>query len=401
MPAPWYFGARGGGQYDSKQNGQYGGFNLGGVQTPFSGRNSVSEPQSASGAAGVAGTPPGQPVAEPQQGSTPAASTPSSNSGITGPNADLGSMGMAVGTLGVPGLGAVTGPLGGMAAGPIGGLVGGLAGSLAQGEATGRAANAIPNGLVDTQGNPVSFIGNQGYGGSRGMPGVIGNLLGSLGVPGFTNPSFYGDFNNPEQGYDINNVARMPDVAPNQGSMPGFSSGMADIGISPGSTFSSNFATGAGTGNASHGTTNFGGRGLADPANPDAPTQGAVVGGDPTGNTAGPSPTQGDPTGQEGGPGAPGAPSGDAPGDAGGGVSGAFRKGGRVQRPSPKALAEKLKAGSKVQTGSKKPGADDVPVRLSRGEEVVNKNATDKFGPVLDRMNAMGNRQGGMSVGRR
>jgi hypothetical protein len=40
-------------------------------------------------------------------------------------------------------------------------------------------------------------------------------------------------------------------------------------------------------------------------------------------------------------------------------------------------------------------------VRLSRGEEVVNKPATDQFGPVLDQMNQMGRRAGGMSVGRR
>ena len=56
-------------------------------------------------------------------------SSSANTSGITGGDPSLASMAAAVGTLGVPGLGAVTGPLGMSLAGPIGGLIGGLGGN--------------------------------------------------------------------------------------------------------------------------------------------------------------------------------------------------------------------------------------------------------------------------------
>lgn len=97
---------------------------------------------------------------------------------------------------------------------------------------------------------------------------------------------------------------------------------------------------------------------------------------------------------------------GDAAGPSGVGVSGeaGMRKGGRVpgQRPDPRMLAAKLKTGAKVDAGTNRPQADDVETRLSRGEFVVNRAATRRNLPELERINASAGQstgRGGMAVG--
>jgi hypothetical protein len=199
-------------------------------------------------------------------------------------------------------------------------------------------------------------------------------------------------------------IASGPVGSPNVGPYSG-------LGNVP-STFSG-LGEGIGTGNPSQNSTNFG----------DSPTLTSNLGGrgdDPdigeAGNAAAPSSGIGPGTGTSpsdasdagagpdgGGPGGPGDGGGGPAGGGAGAGDGAFKRGGRVpgQRPDPRRLSAKLKTGDKVQAGVKKPGQDDVPVRLIRGETVVNKPASDKFGPVLDQMNKLGNRAGGMSVGRR
>lgn len=95
---------------------------------------------------------------------------------------------------------------------------------------------------------------------------------------------------------------------------------------------------------------------------------------------------------------------GDAgPGGSGTGPGGQGQKrGGKViKRPDPKMLADKLKRGSKVTVGDNDDNTDDVPTRLTKGEMVVNKKATQKFEPLLNKMNMAGNRAGGMRIGRK
>lgn len=111
-------------------------------------------------------------------------------------------------------------------------------------------------------------------------------------------------------------------------------------------------------------------------------------------------------TGVSGGVGDAGAGVGD--GGAGGGPSGdgpsggTFKRGGIVKKPSPKHLADKLRThGGKLNKGDHDDNTDDVPVKLTRGEMVVNKKATQKFQPQLQAMNQMGlPGGGGMNVGR-
>lgn len=70
------------------------------------------------------------------------------------------------------------------------------------------------------------------------------------------------------------------------------------------------------------------------------------------------------------------------------------------QRPDPRMLAAKLRAGGgTVPVGSKKPAADDVQVALSRGEFVEPKATVDQYGPILEKMRQAGLRGGGMRVG--
>jgi hypothetical protein len=126
-----------------------------------------------------------------------------------------------------------------------------------------------------------------------------------------------------------------------------------------------------------------------DPTAPDAPTDASPPSGD--------------------------APSGPGPGDAGTGPTGdgpsggVFKRGGKVQqerahqrgqRPDPHKLSRMLKAGSRVNVGDNDDETDDVGVRLTKGEIVVNKAAAREFGPELEQMNAWGRRaMGGMGVG--
>jgi hypothetical protein len=388
----WYFGGKNPWEGSAQQpGGQFGGFNLGGVQTPFSAPTStVASP---SPAAGVSGSAPGQPapqggmsVGSEPGGSTPSTSTPDSNANVTGLNGDLAGTFGTVATMGLPGLGAVTGPAAAAAGGPLAGVIGSLVGSVAQSMGIKGLANAAANhsdGLVDGKGNPVVYTGNNN---------IFGLPLGSLHA--VDNP------NDPDMASTISDV---PSVSPNMGLF----SGPADMGFP--STYSG-LATGVGTGNPSPNSTNFGGTaGRGNTGDPDGPAAPAgpvgTVGtpGDGPGGVGDGSAGTGDGSGAGAGPAGTGAGGASGTGGDGGVGSGpGDKRGGRVgrQRPDPRKLSDMLKAGDKVQAGSKKPGADDVPVRLSRGEEVVNKNATDQFGPILDKMNKMGNRQGGFSIGR-
>jgi hypothetical protein len=131
----------------------------------------------------------------------------------------------------------------------------------------------------------------------------------------------------------------------------------------------------------------------SDPA-PDAPT-----------DTGPPSDT---------GPGGTG-PAGTGPADAGTGPTGdgpsggVFKRGGKIQqergrqhgqRPDPRKLSAMLQQGSKVNVGDHDDETDDVPVVSTRGETVLNKNASDEFGLILERMNEWGrSRMGGFQVG--
>lgn len=356
-------------------------------------------------------------------------SSSANTSGITGGDPSLASMAAAVGTLGVPGLGAVTGPLGMSLAGPIGGLIGGLGGNIAGAKAADLALSAVPNSLT-SENSPVSFTGNTGLMGSTGLGGVLGNILGSLGVPGFTAPTF--SFTTPNQfGAFPSNADALGNIgatSPNVGPAMGFSSGMAAHGIGTGSTFSGPnaapgmfgdismgglrgagqgpaVATGAGTGNASPGSTNFGG-----------PAVSARGGGgdDPEGNpdTSGPTPTEGDPTGQEGGTsgngptgtvgdGTAGGIGGSAPGGEGGsagnsgdgsagvgvgdGSGGVFHEGGFVD----------LERGGQGVDDNAAPGQESDSqggdtITAQDGEFVVNKEAAGRFGPLLNQLNQLG-----------
>lgn len=70
------------------------------------------------------------------------------------------------------------------------------------------------------------------------------------------------------------------------------------------------------------------------------------------------------------------------------------------KRPDPRRLSKMLKAGSKVNVGDHDDETDDVPVVLTRAETVLNKNASDEFGPILERMNEWGrSRMGGFQIG--
>jgi hypothetical protein len=62
-------------------------------------------------------------------------------------------------------------------------------------------------------------------------------------------------------------------------------------------------------------------------------------------------------------------------------------------------LADKLRRGSRVDQGSRKPGQDDVPVRLSRGEIVENLPAAKAHAKTLDRWNEDGRRKMDRSPG--
>ena len=104
-----------------------------------------------------------------------------------------------------------------------------------------------------------------------------------------------------------------------------------------------------------------------------------------------------------------GAPAGgggeSAPGDAGGGVSGAYKKGGRVrgQRPDPRMLAATLQRGARVDVGNLRATTDNVGrVDLQTGEEVMNRPAARAHAAQLEAWNRTGRRtmgQGGMAVG--
>jgi len=256
--------------------------------------------------------------------------------------------------------------------------------------------NNVPSSVNDYSGTNAS-LSDTGRGLADTDPDAVGNPSAPFSLMDLANPDA--------------SIASGPAPSPNMGLF----SGPADMGFP--STYSG-IATGVGTGNPSPHSTNFGATPPAvevvdDPTEGNTGNEGESGGVGPAGAgpAAGASSSSGVGTGAgvsgagigegEGGPG-PGdgsGPGGDGGGGASGGGDGAMRKGGRVRRPDPVKLANMLKAGAKVPVGSKRPGADDVGVRLSRGEEVVNKKATDVFGPILEQMNRWGNRQGGFGVG--
>jgi hypothetical protein len=447
-PAPgWYFGSRGTRDV-SGANPSMGGFSLGGVQKPVDDL-SAGVAGSSAGSPGPQG-PGGMDVGS--QSANAGGSTPSvggvdaGNANVTGLNGDLAGTFGTVASMGLPGLGAVTGPAASALGGSVAGLLGSLAGTIAQGMGVKGLANglaSLSDGMVDGKGNPVVYTGNNN---------MFGLPLGSLHA--VDNP------NDPDMSSTISAV---PDVSPNMGfySGPGPSpstfSGSTSDGIfgditgMGSSGRGSGTASGVGTGVSTPGTTDFGSgpkgnegdnsdegiegdvssgpvgtagsaaagtggiggvTGTAAAGTASGPGTGVgVAGGGPGGTGAGPAGGTGDGSGAGAGPAGTGDGGASGTGGDGGVGSGpGDKRGGRVgyepnrkkgEKPDPRRLSDKLKQGGSVQVGSKKPGADDVPVRLSRGEEVVNKNATDQFGPILDQMNKLGNRQGGFSVGRR
>src|SRR5258705_6663052 len=85
-----------------------------------------------------------------------------------------------VASMGVPGLGAVTGPVGGAIAGPLGALIGSLFGSVAQGKMGDLAFGAVPDSMTSESG-PVSFTGSNS---------IMGNLASHLGLNGLLGTNF-------------------------------------------------------------------------------------------------------------------------------------------------------------------------------------------------------------------
>lgn len=366
-------------------------------------------------------------------------SSSANTSGITGGDPSLASMGAAVASMGIPGVNlGLTG---------LGGLVGNAAVNAALGLGRSAAIGAAPSSLVSEQGNPVTFTGNQGLGGTKGFTGVIGNLLGSLGVPGFTAPSFAESITNPntQDPTVAEMTVPMAPMSPNVGPAMGFSSGMAAHGIGTGSTFSGPgaapgmfgdismgglnglgagpaVATGAGTGNASPGTSNFGGvagdaaggslggKGLGETGSggvvgdsgnnsSDSTGVGAAPGtpggiGTGIGDSSSSNGTVGDGTaggiggtaaGGEGGPGAPGG----APGGGDAGDAGTWHQGGFVD----------LEHDGGTDGGvndNVAPGPTENPevtTNLENGEFVINKQAAGRFGPLLNKLNEIGRSQ--------
>jgi collagen type I/II/III/V/XI/XXIV/XXVII alpha len=390
MPAPgWYFGSRGTRDLNDPFNPQ-GGFNLGGSnQTPFQGSDSVT--QSTPGVSGTSAVGPSQPASQ----------QPDAGAEGSSPDAAPSGPGFSVGEAASTAANGGSLSIGGFGPGTLGmaNSVANMAGMGLHGPVTApfglanMATNTIAQNMVDpVTGLPVAQIANN--------PGIVAASEDFSGdTPAAGNPNTtIGSI-----------IAAIQAANQNSGSTGGFASiGSNGSSVSPaGGVFSS---LGVPTGNVAV-----------------SPNSTEITGVAPQGTEfsgRGVDPDSSDPSdsGNDGGTGAPGGPAGSGPagtgeggasgvgGDGGVGTGPGDKRGGRVgsepnrkkgQRPDPRQLSAKLKAGATVQSGSKRPGADDVPVRLSRGEEVVNKNATDKFGPILDAMNKAGNRQGGFSVGRR
>lgn len=406
IPANWYFGAR-------SPLEEFGGFNLGNIQpvglTPFAApASTVSTPT-----AGVSGTQPGQPRPADGMSVGQQPEPTGASDGSAGPAPELDAPGMVdpgeasaaidaalsgahqglIGfgldaahanptislangdlstsnTSGVPGpsisASQVGGKLGSLFGGPLFGLantLGGMAAGIAQGSPTRGGnfsgvnfGNGTNNGNQDYSGFAHS-LSDQG----RGIDGSAGPV--GTGPGGSTGANANSETDATMGGTTAPSVEVVDDPTEGQPGNEGESGGVGPAGAGPAAGASSSSGVGTGAG-----------------------VSGAGIG-------------EG-----EGGPG-PGdgsGPGGDGGGGASGGGDGAMRKGGRAggpRRPDPVKLANMLKSGAKVPVGSRRPGADDVGVRLSRGEEVVNKKATDVFGPILEQMNRWGNRQGGFAVG--
>jgi hypothetical protein len=372
LPANWFFGARN--PLEGEQLGPMGAMNLGNVN-PFNAPASmVSTP-----AAGVSGTQPGQPrpaggmsvgqqpeptgASDGSAGPAPESDAPGmvdpgeasaaidaalsgAHQGLIGFGLDAAhanpTISLANGDLstsntsGVPGpsisASQVGGKLGSLFGGPLFGLantLGGMAAGIAQGSPTRGGdfsgvdfGNGTSNGPVDYSGFAHSLsdigrgidAGGPATTGPGGSTGANANSVSDAELGGTTAPS----------------VEVVDDPTEGQPGNEGESGGVGPAGAGPAAGASSSSGVGTGAG-----------------------VSGAGIG-------------EG-----EGGPGSGdgSGPGGDGGGGASGGGDGAMRKGGRVRRPDPVKLANMLKAGAKVPVGSKRPGQDDVPVKLSRGKK--------------------------------
>jgi hypothetical protein len=399
LPANWYFGARN--SLEGDQSSPFGAFNLGGIQDSPPVQSSVATPNPA--AAGVSGPSAGG-MSIGQQPDQSGGSLPGtvSNANVTGFDSSLASTAAQVGLAGLPGLGSLVGPAIGQAAGPIAGLIGSLASGFGQRAGTSAALGAIPNGLVDSFGNPVTYTGN-----TFGLP--TGSLHGLNMSDVDTTPADPNNMGLP-QSYNV------PSVSPNMGGLFSGNGGFVSQGVGDANAGFAGSGAGGRFGFNAPGVRNpfapyFTDPHVQDPepidlqfdntqdSPPDAPGPTGPVGMPGEGMTNdGPSVSTGDsgPSGPAGDGGT--GPSGDGPG------GGTFRTGGRVQRPDPRRLAQMLQRGAKVNVGSKA-DKDSVPVRLERGEVVMNRPAARAHARQLDEWNAdgrrgMGRSTGGFAIGR-
>jgi hypothetical protein len=408
MAASWYFGGRS--PLEGEQS-PFGGFSLGGVQTPFSaGSNSVTDPGVGVSGGSAAGQPAGG-MTVGQQDSLTGGDASTAGAGPGGPGLSVGEAAAASQP------GSFPGSFVGMAP-SLDATQGFFAGT--------NAANTIGN--IAMGANPATIASTGINTGVNQLTGLIANNMVDpmTGLPApqiANNPAIvsadtnFSDANiakgNPNSfiGSLINSWM---DTNPPTGSTGGAAFGGNGSTIDASGNISNSLGTNTGHSFFNGDGTVFSGRGTdATPTTADPTTTGfpgetmGEVGG-PAG-PAGPGPAGN--AGDVGGIGGPGTPGGDGPGGTGGvggdgpggpgGDGGNYRRGGRVpvRRPDPKRLASKLQAGNKVRTGDNNDQTDDVGVRLTKGEFVVNKKATEQNEPLLRTINQSAG-QGGMSVGR-
>jgi hypothetical protein len=418
LPANWFFGGR------NPLEGvlsPFGGFNLGNIQPvgPFNAPPStVSTPT-----AGVSGTPAGQPSGGMDAMRTPFSQpTDAGAADGSGPGASPSGPGFSVGeaasTAGRGGSFGFSTPIGNV--GPsTPGLVSSLSGLLGGPTLASLGMGALgPAGAIFGLGNTATNIAAHNMADPASNTPVADISPNAPVGPVFAGSEGFAGTAAPATGLPSTAIGRaiaaIIDSNPPTGSMGGFGFG------SNGSTIDANGAisnsVGARTGQSLSNTIpevpDANTTQIPDVPSPTAPTP-TSDDASPVGNPGGigpggigdGSPGTGDGSGVGAGPAGTGAGGASGVGGDGGvGTGPGDKRGGRVgqerQRPDPRRLSEMLKRGATVTTGTKRPGADDVPVNLSRGEEVVNKKATDRWGPELAKMNAWGNRQtGGFAVG--
>lgn len=432
------------------------------TEAPFTGPPQAAAPASPFAALMAPDPSLGSPAGDPGGGGAPGEGAPGvgeaggNTSGITGPNSNLASMGLSFATMGLPGLGSITGPLGASVAGPIGGLVGGKLGGMAQGAATNAALGMIGSDLSSPVG-PISFspaVGPGGIGRSGGLTGIAASILGSLGVPGFTAPTFAATTPFGMANIDPKDLVSTPNVGlysgpnlgmpapstfsgfagsstPNTGEAANFSFSGRQAGVAPTgepNSFSTNFGMrgnagvgeGESGGTVGNGTAGQGG-GIGTSTGVSAGDVATGIVGDSTavsgpapGGTPGGPVGQGDsgigpgtgtaPTGdagQPGGPGGgPGAGDGNGDGGAPGGSAGAPSGGGDSGNAGDFHEGGFVELGQDGMGGNTKnspdegqKGVDEVDAKLLEGEFVVNREAAGRFGKLLNNLNEIGRSQ--------